>query len=335
MSRARVAQCVSGALALCSFVVTPARAANLVWSAPAECPAQSTIEEKIERSIGKPLREVYGVDFAVNIEQQQPRKWHLHLQTHARTLDAETRERELLGQSCAEVGEAAVLAIALAIAEQSRVATDQDAADLIDAPGLERAAPAPNGKPSDAPAPDPEVKPEVPPPSAAPTPLEFSLAAMLVLDTASLPSVAAGASLEIAMRYDLLKVIALGAFFPEREARLTDDVAAQFGLAFGGVLLCLQPTAEAVSMLGCAGIELGEMSAEGLVATRKIDSVPYRAVRAEVGGGYRFATRASAFLRLGMSVPLKKADFFVDGDSKVHSLGPVAGRAVLGIELFL
>src|SRR5215471_18766720 len=117
VSRERSACWIALALALSCVVAAPARAANLRWDAPSECPESSAIEAKLEQAIGKPLREVYGVDFEVTIERQQPHKWRLRLQTRARTLEAEARERELFGQSCTEVSEAATLAIAMTVAE--------------------------------------------------------------------------------------------------------------------------------------------------------------------------------------------------------------------------
>jgi hypothetical protein len=323
----------------------PGHAASLRWNAPTDCPPQSGVEAQIEHSIGRPLREVYGVDFEVAIEKVAARKWVLRLRTHARTLSGDVRERELSGQSCAEVSDAASLAITLTISERAAArnttgpeATVTDASVTSDTSANDTAAQveAPPERDADADSSQTEAGEAEPPPSAAaPIPLEFSVAAALVLDTAELPSLGAGGTAEIALRYGLFKLIALGALFVEQESRLSDGRGGRFGLALLGGLLCLQPSAEAVVMLGCAGFELGKMSAEGILDEPLRGSAPLRAVRVEVGGGYRFSPRWAAFLRLGVSAPLTSVNFSVDEGERVHRLGPVSGRALAGIELFL
>ena len=320
----------------------PSYAASLRWSAPAECPPQSGVEAQIERSIGRPLREVYGVDFEVAIEKVAARKWLLQLRTQARTLSGDVRERELSGQSCGEVSDAATLAITLTISERAATRnTTGTEATLSDTSGIgendtDTQVDTPAERPAETDASQTEAGEAEPPPSAsAPIPLEFSVSAALVLDTAELPSLGAGGTAEIAMRYGVFKLIALGALFAEQETRLGDGRGGRFGLALFGGLLCLQPSAEAVLMLGCAGFELGTVSAEGILNEPLRGSAPLRAVRVELGGGYRFSPRWAAFLRLGVSAPLTSVSFSVDDGDRVHRLGPVSGRAIAGIELFL
>lgn len=336
MSLQRLACRLAGVVAwLCT---STGHAASLRWSAPAECPPQSAVEAQIEESIGKPLAEVYGVDFEVAIDKGSPRTWVLRLRTQARTLSGDVRERELSGQSCAEVSDAGALAITLTISE--RAAASSGGAESEELPGDadrteggKQSEPPPSAAAASAAEPGPA---QSPPSAASPIPLELSVAAALVLDTAELPSLAPGGSAEIALRYGLVKVIALGALFANQETRLADGRGGSFGLALFGGLLCLQPSAEAVTMLGCAGFELGKLSAEGLLDTPRSGGATLRAVRVEAGGGYRFSPRVAAFLRLGVSAPLTSVNFSVDpGDQRIHRLGPASGRATLGVELFL
>jgi hypothetical protein len=344
VSLQRLAWCLAGAC-LAWLYATPGRAASFHWIAPPDCPAQTAIETSIEHSIGRPLRDVHGVDFEVTIVRQSPHKWALTLRTHARTPTGDVRERVLSGRSCTEVSDAAALAITLTISERNAARsgtddtateTDQNQPDAPQASDVQADSRVDGGPERGAALTTRNADDEASPPSAAtPIPLEFSAAALLILDTALLPAAAAGASLELAMRYGLFKIIALGALFAEQEARLADSRGGRFGLALFGGLLCLQPSAEAVVMLGCAGFELGRLSAEGILDRPLTGSAPLRAVRVDVGGGYRFSPRLAAFVRLGVSAPLTSADFNVDDGDRVHRLGPLSGRAVAGIELFL
>jgi hypothetical protein len=333
---------VSGASLLSWLAVSPAHAASLNWSAPAECPEKPAVEAQIEHSIGRPLGEVHGIDFEVTIERQSPRKWHLELTTHARTPEGDVRARELSGQSCAEVSEAAALAIALTITSRPDAVSGKEP-QLTETDTPETPVPSLKSEPAQpsanqgAQAAETADASKDSQPSAAAIPLEFSAAALIVVDTAILPAPAPGASLELAVRYGAFKAIVLGAILAEQEKELDADRGGRFRLALLGALLCLQPSAEGGSMLGCAGFELGQLSAEGIADTPLNGQATLRAVRLEVGGGYRFLPQLAAFARLGVSAPLGSTDFYFDDEQTVvvHRLGPLSLRALLGVELFL
>lgn len=303
------------------------------WTAPAECPTQASIESQIEHAIGRTLLEVYGVDFDATIERHNGRTWTLALQTHARTPEGEVRTRELTGATCAEVSDAAVLAMTLAISERTSARSGDEESEPWKESGEPVSRP---HEPTRVPPAQAEPTEDSPPPSAAtPVPLDFSAGIVGVLDTALLPSLAEGVSLEFAIRYGLFKAILLAELFAEQETRLSDGRGGRFSLAAGGGLLCLQPSAEGLWMLGCAGVEIGRLSAEGILDTPLRDGTTLRAVRVEVGGGYRASERISVIVRFGISAPLFSTDFNVDKDDLVHRLGPVSGRVVAGLELYL
>ena len=75
---------------------------------------------QVERLIGRSLRDVAAVDFEVSVQHVagRPTPWTLVVRTLVPDTAIEPRTRELNGASCAEVTDAAAVAIAMVVQEQ-------------------------------------------------------------------------------------------------------------------------------------------------------------------------------------------------------------------------
>jgi hypothetical protein len=312
------------------------RAAELAWSAPAECPARAQVEAQVERVLGRPLREVEGIDFSVRIEREQRRRFRLELTSESRAHTRLPRERVLFGRSCAEVADAAALAIAMAVSEDAAASggPPPPAAEPEDEYAAE---PEPEQPPpaAIAPARTADAAPAAPPAADGGGRVELSAGVGLWLDSAALPALAAGAGLEVSARYAALRLSISGGLFAAQEARpLAAGGGGRFGLYLGAALLCLQPSAEGLYAMGCAGFELGRMTADGVGLDRgKNRATAWRALRAELGLGYRLNAWLAAVARIGGVVPLVSAEFLANGDERVHVLPSLSARASFGFEL--
>lgn len=93
---------------VCCVSAGRAHAAELTWSAPADCGDAREVRAQVERLIERPLASVDTHDFAARIEPAG-KGWLLRLRTRSRADDSE-RVRELDAASCAELRDAAAVA---------------------------------------------------------------------------------------------------------------------------------------------------------------------------------------------------------------------------------
>jgi hypothetical protein len=314
----------------------PAYAADLAWTAPGDCATRASAQEQIERLVGRSLAEVEHVDFQVEIARSGAREWRVAVRTIAR--DGGARVRELTGASCAEVADAAAVAIAMAIeaSDESDLAQQPPAGDVAadDAPVP------PDARARDeAPAqPAPERTSTAASTPASPDALRFALGAGLMLDHGSLPELAPGAELALSLGWRALRLTALGEFFPNQQTRLSSnpDHGGEFRLALGGLLACGERGFGALAAFGCGGFELGRLSAKGIgVHNPRFGDSGWQALRAELGGRYEFVAGLGVLLRAGIALPLERRAFVLDATQTVHRPSSAALRALIGLELGL
>src|SRR5689334_2030224 len=86
-----------------------ALAATVHLRAPDECAQEDEIVAEVDSLIGRPLSEVPGMKFEVEIARDSRGRFRLRLDT---TEGAETRTRELAGNSCSELANVTSVAIA-------------------------------------------------------------------------------------------------------------------------------------------------------------------------------------------------------------------------------
>ncbi len=318
---------VCHALALSALLAPPpAHAAELSWSAPEGCPERAEIEEKIERVVGRPLAEVGRLNIDVTLSGGGER-WSMRMRTqlHGQPHGDGAGERTIEGTSCAEVSEAAAVAVAMAVLEHAEAVPDP----VTRSP--EQPAPPPPAAEPVAATSEPSTE------NAEPgTPLRFGLGVGAAVDGGALPLPALGAALELFAGYGRLRAILLGTLFASQTTEIADGVAAaEFELALGALLLCGEGTPSPLRLLGCGGFELGELSGEGLLEGGRSGASDWRALRAEVALGFDLGDGFTLMGRAGAVVPLVRRLFFVNDGERLHRAGRVTARATLGLELHL
>lgn len=323
--------CFGGGCILAAVLGTakPVRAAELKWSAPAECERTAAVEDKVEALVGRPLAEVAGLDFAVFITHEGD-DWTLNLET-TQGLGG-TSTRTISGKSCSDVADAAAVVIGMAVRSLAP-APNADTAPSPSSPPPAPAAPK-TGAPRDLHAP---AVAAAPPAHGAPRHARrFEPMLLLggVLDTSALPKLAPGITLLGGLRVAGLELELEGtALVPESRA-LGGGASGEFALVAGAALGCLAPEGNRVSVLGCVGIELGSMSGEGHGVTEpKLGDALWDALRFELGAEFPATSSLRLTARAGVAVPLARPEFQLEG-REAYRPAPFGVRALLGVELW-
>ena len=310
---------VAGGLAVSA--AAPAHAAQLTLDAPPSCADPATLAQEVAELIGRPLAEIPDVDFRIRIAATSPPKWRLHLET----VDAQGSSgraasvrgtREIDGASCAELAEAASVAIAVSV-------RTMEAADS--------APPRPATVTSTLPG-SPPVATVIA--SSPPNPAwGTSVALGLVTDTGALPSTSPGIALEGELQRGRLRLVLLGSWFTSQDTTGTGGAGGTFQLAVGGGLACFAPRRGRWTALACGGGELGRLAGTGLVARPETGTLFWRAVRADIGATAGLGANTAILLRAGIVRPLARPDFVLDQHELVYRPGAVALRLTVGVEL--
>jgi hypothetical protein len=297
-------------------------AATVHLRAPDECAQEDDIVAEVDGLIGRPLSEVPGMKFEVEIARGASGKFRLHLSTIE---GAETRTRELAGNSCTELANVASVAIAMTIraSAASRERTPAARTESASAPvGPVRKAVS--------------ASPEAAAAGDSPAGWRSSITLAAVADAGALPQAAPGGALELAVDAGSLRIVALGALFATERADVAGG-SGDFELALGGLLGCYRRAMKRVTALACIGTEIGRLSGRGLgVSFSRFGSELWLAPRADVGIAVPLVARLLLVLRGGAAAPVFRPEFteFVSGDAiVVHQAARVTARATLGIEV--
>jgi hypothetical protein len=303
-------------LELC--VTGHALAAELRWDAPATCPDAAALDREVSALLGKPLTLVESLAIDGVIRAEGTTQYGLQLRMRSRTPGAAETVRELRAADCQELLQAAALAIALAI-------TNSEAAP----PPPARTAPPVETRTAASP------KPAAP---AAPQPSEpsvlFDVAALL--DVGAFPRAAWGAELELAWQLRWLRVLAVAGWLPPQQQRLASGAAdADFALGFGAVSLCGRAQLGALQAAACGGFELGQLSVNAVgIDHPKPTSNAWHSLQTRLSVAWPFGRHVAALVSLGLSVPLTRAEFVLDGQP-AHQAAAVCLRSLVGLQFAL
>jgi hypothetical protein len=318
--QALAAAAALGALALSR----PCRAAEVGWSAPADCQRAEAVSGQVERLIGQPLSEIEAPSFEVNVTQQGD-TWKLELVT----LTSAKSSRVLEGPSCSAVTDAAGVAMAMAIRATESAPSDSAAGE----PPPEAPPPAPpsSGAPLVPEPVGPVAMSDTPPNDDARLGAAIGLAA--AIDTAALPAPVVGLAARAGLRYSRLRLELDGQAFAPSRLELVNAQSAEFTLFTGALLGCFEGTLPSVVVLGCGGYELGRIAGEGRgVSDPELGSALWQALRVEAGLELPPAAGLRLTARFGASVPLARPDFQLDGNT-VHRPASMTVRAAVGAML--
>jgi hypothetical protein len=313
-----------------------ARAAELRVRSPGDCAQAARVQAQVERLIGRPLAEVPGLDFEVEVSRRIADEWHVVVRVLARDAgaagdeDGAPPERQIAGASCDEVAEAAAVAVAMAALER-----EGRAAEAVERESDERVATVSGESASDAGEAEPSASSDGTT-AASEARWRYGLAAGAALDAGALPSAALGAQLELFAGYGALRAGVLGTVFAPQEKRLAGgERGGEFELMLAALLVCADPMQARLRALGCLGVELGALRATGIASAPLEGDAGWRALRGEagvswaLGGGFRLSARA------GMTVALARPPFVIDRVDTVHRPSRLGGRGFLGLELEL
>jgi hypothetical protein len=319
---ARCAWCAVACAALCAFAKT-ARAEStpelaLTWEADPACPDRAWFEERLRDRL------------AEEIGDDRPRR-PLVVNAYLRRAEAgfaldlateqggERGERHLTAPACAELAEAAVLVVALAVIEQ---------------------APEPEAPREPAPPRDTEVPPPQAPeaPAEKPTRRNLTLRADALLDVGSLPQLGFGPQLSVGYLGRNLRAELAGYWLPAQETqRSTGGNVSVSSWALRPVG-CARLWGTTLRLDACAGLELGRIVGEGTDLNQERQRAWFH--RAAVAGlrASLALDRLAAVLEPGLAAPLGRPRFVSDAGMggvtrPLHTPASVAFRATLGVEL--
>jgi hypothetical protein len=317
---------VSLLLAAGGLAVTPvrgARAAELTVDAPPACVDPATLAQEVSDLIGRPLAEVPDVDFRVGIAESSPRKWKLRLETidgkGAAGAPVVRGSREIDGTTCAELAEAASVAISVSVRSLEAAAREP--------PASVPAKPNPPSPPPSAPV---AAVATSSPPRPAWRP---SVALALATDTGALPSTSPGLEAEGDLQRGVLRLVLLATWFTSQDAVGPTGAGGTFQLALGAGLACYAPRWGRWTALACGGGELGRLAGTGNVVRPETGAVLWKALRAEVGTTVAMGANSAFLLRAGVVRPLARPQFVLDQSQLVYRPSPVALRLTAGFEL--
>jgi hypothetical protein len=297
----------------------------LAWHAPVGCSTATAIRERVTDLLGEPeldLRHVRRVEGRVS---QTRDGWALHL-----TLIGAfgKRERQLASPHCADLAEAAAVAISLAFeAARAHERSEPPAAvepTLAAPPSVEPPRPTSPAPDSSASAP-----PAAPEPSTAPEPW---FGAELWLDGHALPSAAAGASLVAALRVQDLRLGAFAGWLPGVERPVGPGQSVRFSLLLGGVRACYTLGHGVVDTALCAGFEAGRLSARGtgLLSARSAADL-WLAPQLGLELASALSSQLALLLRADAIVPLLRQGYAINETDDVHHVASLGVRAAFGL----
>ena len=300
------------------------------WDAPEGCASEDAFVGRVLEQADVP--EPAALSIAVSVRRLPDDRWRLALAIES---DAGIDRREVEGESCDAVVEAAALIVSLRLVE---------AAQRVDVvpPSEPPAEPAPAqpepAKPEPiAVAPTPEI---VAPPPRRALPSGW-LAASAGPALGILPNVGAGVSLEGGVQGELWRVGASARAFPVRRAShpALSGVDGRFDLVQGGVLGCGMPAFRRVVFPLCGRVDAGAMRGVGEgggVTSPRPKWSPWLGLAGSAAVAWRVTRVIAPFVAAEGVVSLLRPSFSVGGQSELlFQAGRGGFRAWAGIEIHL
>jgi hypothetical protein len=310
--------------------VSPNGGPRLEWRAPLGCPRVDEVLARVASLANDDRLRWDRFQVIRGAIERGASSWSLALDFVATN---GVRRRALQSAGCAELGEAAAVAIVLA----HRSDGEQTGGWDPPAPREARDASAPASNDTAAPSPPPVPEPprnggvEKAPAREEPTSIMLDAAAEAVLDPSTLGTAAFGASMGMELSLGAFSTALYATGFPSATTRLRAGQSLAFGLWAGGLRGCYR-WGRSLDM--CALMELGQLTAEGVgLAEAGKSRDPWAAPGLSVGfrsmpfDGFGITTRISAFH------PLVRGSYRVDDSDLVHRIPVVGFRAALGIDL--
>lgn len=320
-----------------------AAAPRVTWRAPASCPDEAAVTSRLRDTLGTELAS-FGRDWQVQgqVQRAAEGQWRLVLELREpqQPSTVAARQRVLHARRCADLVEAAAVAVALALGDAREVAASADSPAAAPPAAPSPPAPSPPTPPGDAPADgaNPGIDlagSEAAPLTRAALPKSLNASLEALLDTASVSGPALGGSLAVGGWLGDFALDAHAVWLPAREEEIGAGQSAEFALLAAGARLCarLWGSAQGLSLAGCGGMEVGRFSAEshGLVAAGQTQD-PWLAPSLGVDLRGHFLGPLAARSRLELLAPLRRQEYRVDLSEPVHEIPALTVRWSLGFE---
>lgn len=304
--------------------VTPA--ADVQWTAPAECPDRAALLASISRRLGRPFTTEARVDARVTGDRFRGYALHLELAVGGRA-----EVRDVQDPSCVALTDAAAVRVVAAI----------EAPVVPAPPSLPPAEPEPT-RPAPEPAPEPEVVPAepvvttpMPAPQPAPTDMYDGPGAVLRAhgggELGALPAIAGAVGLAVGLLWPRLRVELHGTVLPRRS-----NVEVEATLYAGAVHACGRIGRGVLEVPLCGGLEVGGMrgTAIDLPGARAATFLWVGAV-AGPALAWHVRPRLSVWAGLQLVLALRRPRFVQGVDSELHTPSRASGRFLVGLELRL
>ena len=313
------------------------------WDAPTSCPEADYLQERIAQQLHGVKTEATSVRAIVSPPTAESSSWRLRIWIGA------DGERELEGESCTALADAAIVMVAMSLNAASEAGT----VDVPEPPPVEEPPTPPPTVAGDVEAPqtpglspqttetdeggDPAPSPSDPAPSIEATErrARATLGVRAGLHGVGLPALGGGLGGHVGVRWGPLSAAVTGMHWFERERPVVGDVAATYRLSTGGLELCgalaLGRAPAAFELAACGLAEAGGLRAEGRGASpSRVQRHPWIAVGAAVAVVWMIRPWVGLGLRADLVAPLLGRRFFV-GDVEAGAVGPVDARGALGL----
>jgi hypothetical protein len=235
---------------------------SLRWNAPDTCPDDAALVGAVAGLLGQPLSETREQDLAVSVNVQGGAD--LFSAKLVFTSPQGAQERFLDHPDCSKLMEAVAMLAALAI-DPERVRARQAAAEAEKSAPPVETPPAPEIKP--APALATQACPAAAPVAALPPKKPTRRVALAVAGFAGvgvLPGFQPGLAAELGASFERFHVGVLGRYWlPGTSDIRGGPLSIELALASAGVQGCFVPQRADWSVLGCLGLQAGDMSGSG------------------------------------------------------------------------
>ena len=350
-------------VAVLSLTVTAASAQGpglVSWEAPDECPTATEVTRRVEQLLGSP-EALAGSPVRMRAAVTSSGDG-----TFVLSLRGERGARELRGESCEVVADAAALIVAMAVDPDAVAETQLDGESAPAVPVERTDAPTPIAASLAAPSPN-LLSVSVAAPATAPAamragnvasartasdvaraavveagddgasePLVFGIALGATGDLGALPGASLGPALAGSVETGALRVELRAAILPSREARAGNHATARgdLSLVAAGARACAVALRGGVELGPCAGIEAGAMHATGRGVSAPSSATALWAA-ADAGGFVAVPLAGPFLLRADVAavVAVNRPAFVIDGvPGVVHRPSAVGGRLGLSAE---
>ena len=294
----------------------------VVWSAPASCPVQATVEASIAELAGRvPLTDEIRVQAQV---EQRTDDWELRLTTTTGGTQT-TREQVLHADSCESLADATALLVAVLMDPIATAGT----LSRRPAPLVRPRQPAPVARVERRPAPEPAAAPPIKP--------KWALGVQLGVggEYQAVPRGTGGARFGFLVHRPGFELRIMGSYWLPRRTSSDGQPGAVVQLGTAGLSPCWVPTVGRIQLPVCAGLEAGGIRGDGIEVDRaRGPTIAWLA--ATVGPGIRWWVRPRVALVAGLEGygALLRPQLTLGDDSRVlHEPSTLGFRGLLGVSI--